>query len=153
MTNPDVPPDAVAIGAQLAGQAAKLRTELTGPIHLQSVTSRADRGVHCEGLASVFVPLEGQELGDVGIAIPVKLTAELSSDGTLTSLELAGPEPEERRQAQAYASSVLARGEVRGHPAAAVRRGPPVRPTHEIMTDALGRKVLVRTGFAAGGRG
>ena len=155
MTNREVT-TSESIQALLEELAPAQRQELTGPIRVQTLTRSGTRKTRCHATAAVLVPLEEPELRGVGIALPVQLTAELTDAGKLTLLEIDGATPEARRQARAYAHSLLVSGAVRDHAPVNARRGPPARPTHEVQSDEHGRQVLVRTGFSAGcprGRG
>jgi hypothetical protein len=132
----------------LADLARAQRADLTGPIRVQSVVRTAG-GTRSVATGAVLVPLDEPDARGVGIPLPVKMTAELTADGRLTSLQVDGASLEARRQAKAFGRSLIAGGAVRDATAAPARRGPGARATHEIQADERGRQVLVRSGFGA----
>ncbi|HET7875384.1 MAG TPA: hypothetical protein VFN71_07640, partial [Methylomirabilota bacterium] len=88
-------------------------------------------------------------LRDVFVAVPVSGWVELRADGAIARSGLPRPGPEDEREARAFARGLIERGAVRGL-APARREGPPARPTHEIRSEADGRRVIRRVGFSAG---
>ena len=99
--------------------------------------------------ASRLVPLDSNDpvLADVYVPVPWTGHVSLAADGTAES---APPvDDDTTREVQAWARNLIASGAVRGIAASAPSYGPPIRPTHEIIDDATGRRVLRRIGFAA----
>lgn len=99
--------------------------------------------------ASRLVALESDDPALMDVYVPVPWTGyvSLATDGTAES---APPvDDDTTREVQAWARNLIASGAVRGVVASAPSYGPPIRPTHEIVDDATGRRVLRRIGFAA----
>jgi hypothetical protein len=87
-------------------------------------------------LANVYVPIPSAGISEAGIADAGAADAAPADD-------------EITREAQAWARNLIASGAVAGIAATAPSYGPPHRPTHEIVEDAQGRRVLRRVGFSA----
>jgi hypothetical protein len=137
--------------ALLARHAPELESDLAGPFTVLSVSRSGPDVVRCELRASRLIPLEHTDpaLHDVFVAVPVSGWVELRADGSIAGSELPRTAPEDEREARAFVRGLIERGAVRGL-APAQREGPPARPTHEIRTEAGGRRVLRRIGFSAG---
>lgn len=97
--------------------------------------------------AAVSVPA----LGDVPLWMRLPATAQgwCGPAGEAVRVLVQPPEPEVLAEGRAFAESLLAQGQVLGAPAVAPagpRRGPRA-PSHELFTDAQGRRCLRRRGF------
>lgn len=84
-----------------------------------------------------LVPLDVDDPALADIYVPVPGVAEADSAGVAD-------------EARAWARNLLASGGVAGIAATVTSYGPPHRPTHELVEDAQGRRVLRRVGFSAG---
>jgi hypothetical protein len=142
-------PNESEIAALLDGARSRVGLELEGPIRLRS-SARAGSGWRCEITAQHLVPVDPGEPGRGGIfvAVPVNGSVEVGDDGALARASLAPPGADAVREARAFAEGLLAQGAVRGADTAPrTPRGPRGRPTHELRTDASGRRVIHRIGF------
>jgi hypothetical protein len=120
-----------------------------GPVEVLDSASPTASDDGYEVSASRLVPLGSDDsaLADVYVPVPWTGHVSLAADGTAAS---APPlDDDTTREVQAWARNLIASGAVRGVAATAASYGPPVRPTHEIVDDANGRRVLRRIGFAA----
>jgi hypothetical protein len=120
-----------------------------GPVEVLDSASPTTSDDGYEVSASRLVPLGSNEtdLADVYVPVPWTGHVSIAADGTV---EPAPPVDEDTtREVQAWARNLIASGAVRGVAASAASYGPPIRPTHEIVDDANGRRVLRRIGFAA----
>ena len=137
--------------AQLSRTAASLAPDAEGPVALLS-SEPLGAGLRCEISARrlVAVAPEMPELRDVYVAVPVSGSVEVDADGRVARATLAEPDEEALREARAFARGLVEEGCVRGvAPATAPRRAShPARPTHELRSDAQGRRVIRRIGFA-----
>ena len=126
---------------------------LTGPVTVLASKTGPEGETRVEIQASRLVPIDPDDpvLADVCIPLPAPATVVIDDAGRLAAVETGPPDEEADRQARAYARNLVANGAVRGLAVTSgpVRRGPPSRPTHEVETDARGRKVIRRIGFAA----
>lgn len=151
-------------GGQAADRAAVERTlaaledsqalrdaNVTGPVTVLSSARRPDGGIDCEMSASRLIPLAADDPALVGVAIatPVTGTVSVSADGTISAPALPEPTDQAKSEARAWARSLIANGQVRGIAASAPRFGPPARPTHELVADGAGHRVIRRIGFDA----
>jgi hypothetical protein len=128
--------------------------ELAGPVVVLDEVKGATQGRKTYQVsASYLVGIDDDdpELAGVSIAVPVTAAVETDRDGAVVGIDVP-PDAAAEREARAYTRNLIARGEVRGLTEShRVRRGPgpPARPTHEVTTDAFGRKVIQRIGFTA----
>jgi hypothetical protein len=142
--------DPAALETFLESRGASIDPDLTGPFRVVSVSRGARGTVSCELTAYRLVPVEPADpaLRDVSVAVPVAGRIELAADGSILASSLPAPGADEVRQARAHAKDRIEQGSVRGITPASVRR-PPGRPTHELRTEAGGRRVIRRIGFDA----
>ncbi len=120
-----------------------------GPVEVVDSASPTSSDEGYEVSASRLVPLgsEDSALADVYVPVPWTGHVNLATDDTAES---APPMDDDiTREVQAWARNLIASGAVRGVAATAASYGPPTRPTHEIVDDASGRRVLRRIGFSA----
>ena len=99
-------------------------------------------------IGCVALDPDDPELADVFVPVPVSGHVSLAPDGA-TNAELAAVDEETEREVRAWARSLIANGKVAGMAASIASYGPPRRPTHELVLDSNGRRVLRRTGFVA----
>ena len=125
--------------------------ELTGPVQILEKVEGDAGGSSYQVSASYLVPIDDDDPDLAGVTIPVPVTASVEVDGTGAIVGIdAPPDPDAEQQARAFTRNLIARGAVSGltewRP---VRRGPGLttRPTHEVTTDELGRRVIRRTGL------
>jgi hypothetical protein len=120
-----------------------------GPVEvLDSASPTTSHGGY-EVSASRLVALGSDDpaLADVYVPVPWTGHVSVARDGTA---EPAPPvDDDTTREVRAWARNLIVSGAVRGVAASAPSYGPPNRPTHEIVDDANGRRVLRRIGFAA----
>lgn len=147
----DTGTDPGALAAALERDPASIHPDVTGPVQVLSVAPAPDGGLAGEVSAMRLVPLgtDDPELADVFIPLPVNATVSLTSDGTLKAGAVPKPSAEMVRQARAYARNLIANGQVRGVARSAPAYGPPGRPTHELVPDSHGHRVIRRVGFDA----
>jgi hypothetical protein len=120
-----------------------------GPVSVLEASSPTsdDNGYEVSVSRLVALGSDDAALADVYVPVPWTGHVSLASDGTAES---APPvDDDTTREVQAWARNLLASGAVRGVVASAPSYGPPNRPTHEIVEDENGRRVLRRIGFAA----
>jgi hypothetical protein len=144
-------PDPGTLAAALERDPSSLDPDVTGPVSVLSVSSAPDGGLDGEVSAMRLVPLGARDpdLADVFIPLPVNATVSLASDGTLKTSPVPEPSAEAVREARAWARNLIANGQVRGVARSAPSYGPPGRPTHEIVADRHGHRVIRRVGFDA----
>lgn len=143
--------DPGALAAALERDPASIHPDVTGPVQVVSVAPRPDGGLAGEVSAMRLVPLDADdpELADVFIPMPVNAEVSMGSDGTVKAGAVPAPSGEMVREARAWARSLIANGQVRGVARSAPWYGPPGRPTHELVLDSNGHRVLRRLGFNA----
>jgi hypothetical protein len=141
------------LAARLTAAPGALAPDAAGPVEVLARAS-TDGGERCEIAAQRLVAVDPESSGlrDLYVAVPVSGSVELRADGGIARAVLAEPDAEAVREARAFACGLVEAGSVRGvEPEAAGararRRG---RPTHEVVTDAHGRRVIRRIGFAGG---
>jgi hypothetical protein len=89
-----------------------------------------------------WLALDDASLGDLeGVYVPVPATVEVELSGDTPHLDVKLPE-DANAEATAFVRSLQARGKIEG--AAKSLLGP---PTHVVVTDKMGRRVLKRRGF------
>jgi len=131
--------------------AAAVRTHLaaTHP-QLEAVTVQRQPNPAATALsvqAQALVPLHDPALGDldgVCVSLPVTGSLKLSPSGRVLGLEGTQPSQEDIDEARQMVRSLANTGQVKDH-AAKVGRG----PTHEVVEDPQGRRVLRRKRFSA----
>ena len=137
--------------AQLSRAAASLAPDAAGPIQVLARVP-VDGGERCEIAAQRLVAVSPETAGlrDVYVAVPVSGSVELRADGGVARAALAEPDAEALREARTFALGLVEAGCVRGLTAAKSQSpaGLRSRPTHELRTDAQGRRVIRRIGFA-----
>jgi hypothetical protein len=121
-----------------------------GPLTIVGSTSASAGGTDYEVSAHRLVALDPDdpELADVYVPVPVSGHVSLAPDGASSS-QLADIDEDTQREVRAWARSLIANGKVAGMAATVASYGPPRRPTHELIVDTNGRRVLRRTGFVA----
>jgi hypothetical protein len=130
--------------------------ELAGPVVVLGEAKVATQGrLTYQVSASYLVTVDEDDpdLAGMSIAVPITAAVETDRDGAVVGIDVPADEAAQH-EARAYTRNLIARGEVRGVTVGQhVRRGPgpPTRPTHEVTTDAFGRKVIQRIGFTATG--
>ena len=121
-----------------------------GPLTIVGSTSESAGGTDYEVSAHRLVALDPDdpELADVFVPVPVSGHVSLAPDGAINA-ELGVIDEDTEREVRAWARSLIANGKVAGMAATVASYGPPRRPTHELVVDSNGRRVLRRTGFVA----
>lgn len=137
----------------LATSAGSDGPDLSGPVQVLDTVESDAGGSTYQVSASYLVPIDEGDPDLAGVSIPVPVTAavEVDGEGAIVGIDVPA-DPEAEQQARAFTRNLIARGAVSGLTGGApVRRGPglPTRPTHEVATDELGRRVIRRTGFTA----
>jgi hypothetical protein len=137
----------------LATSAGSDGPDLSGPVQVLETVEGDAGGSTVQVSASYLVPIDEEDPDLAGVTIPVPVTAsvEVDGEGAIVGID-ASADPEAEQQARAFTRNLIARGAVSGLASGApVRRGPGLttRPTHELTTDELGRRVIRRTGFSA----
>jgi hypothetical protein len=97
--------------------------------------------------AQALVPLHDPALGDLNgvcVSLPVTGSLKLSPSGHVLGLEGTQPSQDDIDEARQMVRSLASTGQIKGH-AAKVGRG----PTHEVVEDPQGRRVLRRKRFSA----
>jgi hypothetical protein len=128
--------------------------QLAGPVVVLDGAKGATQGRKTYQVSAsylVAIDKDDPELAGVSIAVPVTAAVETDRKGAVVGIDVPADETAQR-EARAYTRNLIARGEVRGLTEGhRVRRGPgpPAHPTHEVTTDAFGRKVIRRIGFTA----
>ena len=134
--------------AILSRQAASIDPDLAGPFKILSVAPSGKEAVRCEVTACRLVPVDAGDPAPDDIVVPVPASGwiELRADGTVAVSSVSRPGPEEVREAQVFARDLVAQGAVGGLPGGPGGR-PRGRPTHELQTDAQGRRIIRRIGY------
>jgi hypothetical protein len=130
---------------------AKGGSGLAGPVTVTSMAPRDGGGSIYQISASRLVDVDTADPTLAGVSIPVPVTAavEVDDKGSLVGVSVPDPDPSADREARAFTRNLIANGSVKGLTAdGPAQRGPPTRPTHEVATDAEGRRVIRRTGFS-----
>ena len=133
----------------LSRRAAALGQDFTGPFKVLSVSRSGTDAIRCEVTACRLVPVDPQDpaLRDVSIPLPVSGWIELHSDGSVAASSMAEPGPSELQEARIFARDLIEQGMLLG-----LSKRPPRpargRPTHELQTDATGRRVIRRIGYS-----
>ncbi|MFN8061630.1 MAG: hypothetical protein U0Q12_20905 [Vicinamibacterales bacterium] len=138
----------MAIGAKLSAHLeAALRKRLPDLEPEIVVTSRDASGGSTTYRLTAWrlVEVGSQAIPQLHVPLPVPIVIRAEAD-TLVEVEVEEPGAADIRQAQAFARDLVARGLVRGLPAA-TRSGPPARATHVATRTAGGQLVLRRLGF------
>jgi hypothetical protein len=119
-----------------------------GPIHVLGSTVTPAGATDYEVSASRLIPLDSEDpaLADVFVPLPVTGHVSLAADGTIDA-NLPPPDADVAREVQAWARTLVASGSLAGVAPAAPSYGPPTRPTHEIVEDVNGRRVIRRIGY------
>jgi hypothetical protein len=143
--------DPGALAAALERHPGSIHADVTGPIQVLSVAAAPEGGLTGEVSAQRLVPLDSDDpgLSDVFIPIPVNATVSMGSDGKARARAVPDPSADMVREARAWARNLIANGQVRGVARTVPAYGPPVRPTHELVPDSHGRRVIRRLGFDA----
>jgi hypothetical protein len=136
----------IDLAAQLSAAPESLAPDATGPVE---VLSRASAGggerVEIAAQRLVAVDPESPELRDVYVALPVSGSVELRADGGIARAALGEPDAEALREARSFARGLVETGCVRGLAPSGTAHAS--RATHEVQTDARGRRVIRRVGF------
>ena len=142
----DARPD--ELEALLSQPAEPLGPELTGPFKVLSVSRRGADAIRCEVTACRLVSVDPEDpaLRDVSVPLPVAGWIELHGDGSVAASSMAEPGRGELQEARTFARDLIEQGSVRGLSARS-RRPLSGRPTHELQTDAAGRRVIRRIGY------
>ena len=142
-------PDPAQLDALLRSERASNGEELAGPVQVRS-KRRSSRGAEYELGAIRLVPADPDdpELKDVSIALPATVHVEVDDAGRVVSASVDEPAGDETREARAFVRSLRDSGAIRGMGSARARGGFPTRPTHELTTDASGRRLIRRIGFS-----
>ena len=134
----------------LLAEPSALAPDATGPIELVA-REPLDGGERCEIAVRRLVAVDPADPGlrDVCIAVPVSGSVELRDDGELGRVALGELDAAALREARSFAKGLIEGGLVRG--LGPERAGPRrARATHEVQTDAQGRRVIRRVGYASG---
>ena len=137
------------IEALLSQQGTSIGHDVSGPFKVLSVSRKGRDGLHCEVTAYRLVPVdpENPALRDVSVPLPVSGWVELGKDGSVEAASFPQATPAELEEARMFARDLIERGSVRDFPSKphGPLRG---RPTHEVQTDAAGRRIIRRIGYA-----
>jgi len=119
-----------------------------GPVQVLGSTVTPAGATDYEVSASRLIPLDFEEpaLADVFVSVPVTGHVSLGADGTIDA-DLPPLDADTAREVQAWARTLIASGSVAGLTSVAPSYGPPKRPTHEIVEDVNGRRVIRRIGY------
>lgn len=134
--------------ALLSQHAALIGQDLTGPFKVLSASRTGAGAVRCEVTAYRLVPVdpENPALREVLVPLPVSGWIELRADGSVAASSLSQPGPGEFEEARIFARDLIEQGSVRG--LSSQTHGPlGGRPTHELQTDAAGRRIIRRIGY------
>lgn len=136
--------------ARLAAPSVDPREAIDGPITLLSSTLRPDGGSDWEFSAARLIALDPDDISlrDAFLALPAAGRATVGANGSVEAIELPAPAPDDEAQARAWARNLVAVGAVDGVAPSVPAYGPPARPTHELLDDGHGRRILRRIGFA-----
>lgn len=97
--------------------------------------------------ATVWHPISvpgDDDLQDIHVQIPVEGKVKRGAKGEVQSVTLAKPSQEQLAEATSFVRSLAKHDQIAGR---AGKRA--LQPTHEIKTDAKGKRTLVRKGFSA----
>jgi len=107
-------------------------------------TTKADT---LEGTVNSWVPISSEtfkQLDGVNVKLPAKITVKLDSSGRMKNLEQTRPLAEDQEEARHFLESLARHGQV------ATEGGSGLDTvTHEIRTDAQGKRYLIRKRFSA----
>jgi len=119
-----------------------------GPVQVLGSTATPAGATDYEVSASRLIPLDSEEPALAGVFVPLPVTGHVSlaADGTIEA-QLPPLDADVAREVQAWARTLIASGSLAGVTSAAPSYGPPKRPTHEIVEDANGRRVIRRIGY------
>lgn len=119
-----------------------------GPVHVLGSQPISSGATDYEVSATRLIPLDPEDpaVADVYVPVPVTGHVSLAPDGTMRA-DLAAVDEAVSREVRAWARALVANGSVAGLAASGPSYGPPRRPTHGLVTDANGRRVLRRTGY------
>jgi hypothetical protein len=140
------------IAGLISSAAGELDPSLEGPVQVLEVEPAEQGGSTAHVSATRMIPASDDDprLAGVYVGVPVSARVELDAGGRVRSVGLEETSAESTREARAFVRNLVATGAVRGTSATGhgpVRRGPPTRATHEVVTDERGRRVLRRIGF------
>jgi hypothetical protein len=132
-------------------QAPVLAKDIAPPFRLLAAAPEADGNVAVDVSADRLVPVPSDDpaLSDVAVRVPITVHARVSPDREVLEATAEEPDADTVREATAWARNLIATGAVRGVATSAPRYGPPPRPTHELVEDPSGRRIIRRIGFAA----
>ena len=132
----------------LSQRAASLGQDFTGPFKVLSVSRSGTDAIRCQVTACRLVPVDPEDpaLRDVSVPLPVSGWIELHSDGSVAGSSMAPPGPSELHEARMFARDLIEQGLVLGF-SNRPRRPLRGRPTHELQTDAVGRRIIRRIGY------
>jgi hypothetical protein len=148
--------DLPKLQAALAEGAGSSQLRVSGPVTILSASPGTGGGRTYEVSTTVLLPVDEHDpaLRDVSIPVPATATVEFDRKGAVRRVAVPPVDAESAHEARAYARNLIQAGAVKGlPPTGRVRRsaGPPVRPTHELKTEADGTKVIRRSGFSIAG--
>jgi hypothetical protein len=148
--------DLPRLEAALAEHAGSRAERVSGPVTVLSSAAGNDGTRSYEVSASVLLPVDEHDpaLREVSIPLPVTATVELDRKGSVVGVAVPPVDPASAGEARAYARSLIQAGAVKGlPPSGRVRRSAdrPVRPTHELKSEANGAKVIRRSGYSIAG--
>jgi len=92
-------------------------------------------------------PIRSDKLGDlsgVNVKLPAQVTVHLDAAGKVKTLDCTQPSPEDEEEARHFLESLVTHGQI-----AADSELPARGATHQINTDAAGRRYLIRKRFTA----
>lgn len=143
--------DPGALADALERDPSSIHPGVVGPVIVLSVAPSRNGGLKGEVSAMRLVPLgaDDPELADVFIPLPVNATVAMTRDGKVKAGAVPEPSAAVVREAQAWARNLIANGQLRGVARSAPVYGPPGRPTHELVSDSHGHRVIRRLGFDA----
>jgi len=141
--------DSVRLAQTLERKIAQSAPDVAGPVRVADSSPAGADATEYSVSASRLVPLDSTDPKLASIYVPVPVTGHvtMTSDGSATT-QLDPVDESAAREARAWARNLLATGAVAGVTATAPSYGPPVRPTHELVEDENGRRVVRRTGFS-----
>lgn len=127
-----------------------LGPDLTGPVHVISVSPAGGAALSCEFTAQQLVPVDptDDDLARVFITAPIHGSVTFGEKGEVADHSLSTADTATIVEVRTFAADLLESGAVKGLSKARAPH-PGTRPTHEIQTDAAGRRIIRRIGFAS----
>jgi len=141
--------EGVELAQTLERTIAQSAPDVAGPVQIADSSPAGADATDYSVSATRLVPLDSTDpdLAAIYVPVPVSGHVTMTKDGAAET-QLDPVDESAAREARAWARNLLATGAVAGVTATAPSYGPPVRPTHELVEDENGRRVVRRTGFS-----